>query len=106
VGDKNYAYRVTTARSGEKTVCKMRGISLNYNASKLVNFERIKDMILRSGDEPQTIGNVHKKKKIKRKRKGAVLVSIVTEREDKIYRISFFKRPRLGYNTSVPFGYK
>ena len=33
-------------------------------------------------------------------------VSIVTEPEDKIYKISFFKRRRLGDNTSVPFGYK
>jgi len=50
--------------TGEKTVCKMRGIT------KLVKFERIKDMILRSGDEPQTVVNVHTEKKITRKRKG------------------------------------
>jgi len=54
----------------EKTVCKVRGIKLNYNASKLVNFERINYMILRSADEPQTVVNVHREKKIKRKRKG------------------------------------
>jgi len=34
------------------------------------------------------------------------LVSIVAEPEDKIYRISFFKRRRLDHHTSVPFGYK
>jgi len=49
--------------------------------------------------------NVHTEKKIKRKRKGGI-ISIVTEPEDKIYRISFFKRRRLGDNTSVPFAYK
>jgi len=68
----------------------VRGITLNYNASKLVNFERFKDMILRSGDErsPESVINVHTEKKIKRKRKvGGGLVSIVTEPEDKIYRI-------------------
>jgi hypothetical protein len=37
--------------------------------------------------------NVHSENKIKRKRKGGgATVSIVTEAEDKIYRISFFKR--------------
>jgi len=74
----------------EKRVCKVRGITLNYNASKLVNFERIKDMILRSVDEPSVI-NVHTEKKIKRKRKvvGGGLVSIVTEPEDKIFGIHF-----------------
>jgi len=86
----------------------VRGITLDYNASKLVNFERIKDMILRSGDEPspETVINVHTEKKIKRKRKVGGLVSIVTEPEDKIYRISFFKRRRSDDHTSVPFGYK
>ena len=51
-GPKNYAYSVMAGGTGgreEKTLCKVRGITLNYNASKLVNFERIKDMILRSG---------------------------------------------------------
>ena len=76
----------------EKTICKVLGITLNYNASKLVNFERIRDMILRTGDD---IVNVHTDRKIKRKRTGGGgLVAIVTEREDKIYRISYFKRRR------------
>jgi len=111
-GPKNYAYRVMTGGTGEeeKTVCKVRGITLNYNASKLVNFERLNDMILKSGDEtpPETvIINVHTEKKIKRRRKVVGgLVSIITEPEDKIYSISFFKRRRLDDHTPVPFGYK
>ena len=51
---------------------------------------------------------VHTDHKIKRKRKcgeGGV-VSIITEPENKMYRISFFKRRRLSDETSVPFGYK
>jgi len=87
----------------------MRGITQNYNASKLVNFERIKDIILRSGDEPppETVINVHTDKEIKRKRMVVGgLVCIVTEPEDKTYRISFFKRRRLDNHTFVPFGYK
>ena len=48
----------------------------------------------------------HTEGKIKRKRKGGETVSIVSEPEDKLYRISFFKRRRLADNTSVPFGYK
>jgi len=56
---KSYAYRVMTGGTGEKTVCKVRGITLNYNASKLVNFRHIKDLILRLGNEPQTVVYVH-----------------------------------------------
>ena len=58
--------------------------------------------------EERTV-TVHIEHKIKRKRKsggGGGIVSIVTEPEDKIYRISFFKRRRLSDETSVPFGYK
>ena len=60
-------------------------------------------MILRTEDD---VVNVHTERKIKRIRTGGGLVAIVKEPEDKIYRISFFKRHRLGANTSVPFGYK
>ena len=44
-------------------------------------------------------------RKIKRKRKGGGIVSIVTEPEDNLYAISF-KRRGLNDKTSVPFGYK
>ena len=67
----------------------MRGIILNYNASKLDNFELNKDMIFRSGDEPLTVVNDHTEKKIKRKRKLGGLVSIVTEPEDKCIGFHF-----------------
>jgi len=105
-GPKNYAFKIVIEGKKEekKTVCKVRGITLNYNASKLVKFESIRDMILRTGDD---VVNVHTERKIKRKTTGGGgLVAIVTEPEDKMYRISFFKRRRLGDNTSVSFGYK
>ena len=59
--------------------------------------------------EEERIVTVHSEHKIKRKRKsGGVggIMSIVTEPEDKIYRVSFFKRQRQNDKTSVPFGYK
>ena len=40
---KNYAYRVIV-NEGEKSVCKFRGITLNYYASHLVNFELSSEM--------------------------------------------------------------
>jgi len=106
-GLKNYAYTVidnrNPANQTKKTVCKVRGITLNYNASQLVNFDVIKGMIL--NQEPSHTVTVHTEHKIKRKRylrEG--IVSIITEPEDKKYRVSFLKRRRLLDNTSVPFG--
>ena len=60
------------------------------------------------GEEERTV-TVHSEHKIERKRKSGGwggIVSIVTQPEDKIYRVSFFKRRRLNDETSVPFGYK
>jgi hypothetical protein len=103
-GPKNYAYRIVdSATNKKKTICKVRGITLNYNASHFVNFDSIRDMIL--GQEEESV-TVHTEHKIKRKRKSGGMVSIITEPEDKTYRISFFKRRRLHDETSVPFGYK
>ena len=105
-GPKNYAYKtLNTVTGAESTVCKLRGFTLNYSASQLINFERIKRMIL-SGNETETV-TVHTARKIKRKRgkDGEGRVQIVTEPEDKTYRVSFLKRRRLRDNTSVPFGY-
>jgi UPF0288 family protein (methanogenesis marker protein 3) len=87
-----------------KSVCKIRGITLNYKASQLVNFDVIKDMIL--NQEPSHTITVHTEHKIKRKRNlREGIVSIITKAENKKYKVSFFKRRRLLDNTPVPFGY-
>jgi hypothetical protein len=54
-GQKNYVYWLIT-NEGEKTVCKVRSITLNYHASRLVNFEVIEAIILEQGE---TNVNVH-----------------------------------------------
>ena len=104
-GPKNYAYKIVNTTTGErKTVCKVRGITLNYNASQLVNLDVIKDVIFK---KPEGEHATVQTEKIKRKKKaGGGVVSIVTEPQDKLYRISFFKRRRLQDNTSVTYEYK
>ena len=87
-----------------KTVCKVRGITLNYKASQLVNFETIKDLVLKRRSNSTV--KVRTDKKITRKRIDGACVSIVKEPEDKIYRVTFFKRRRKDDNSSIPFRYK
>jgi len=106
-GPKNYVNKVVDTLTGQrKRVCKVRGITLNYNASCVVNFDVIRDMIL--GAVKERTVTVHSEHKIKRKRKrgGERIVSIVTETANNMSRISFFKRRRLRDETFVPFGYK
>ena len=89
---KNYAYRVLKGEGREKSVCKVRGISLNYNASKMVHFKVMRDMNLKAkmGDEPSAL-NGHADKKIERKRAGCATEAIVTLSEGKRYRISVLR---------------
>jgi hypothetical protein len=101
-GLKNYAYKIHNwdLTKEPKTVCNVQGITLNYHASRLVNFDVIRRMILRG--EPDIV-TVRTEKKIKRKMKGGV--ALITEPEEKMYRISFHKRRRPNDNTSIPYGY-
>ena len=59
-------------------------------------------MILSKKDNETVI--VRTEKKIKRKKIDGG-VHLISEREDKTYRVSFLKRQRLNDNTSHPFGY-
>jgi hypothetical protein len=102
-GPKNYAYRTVNTMTAEcKTICKFRGIALNYSASQLVNFAKMKEIIL-STDADETV-TVRTKNKIKRKRCNGG-VNIISQPEEKTYRLSFLKGKPLNDNTSLPFGY-
>ena len=59
-------------------------------------------MILGQGE---SVVNVHTEHKIKRKRRAGGVVDLVTEPENKRYRISFFKRRLMSDHSSVPLGY-
>jgi hypothetical protein len=52
-GPKNYAFKTVNAVSGaSKTTCKIRGITLNFSASQVVNFDKMRDTILDRGENP------------------------------------------------------
>jgi hypothetical protein len=99
-GPKHYGMEIVN-ESGEivKTTIKVRGITLNYRNSQIVNFEAMKELILEDG-EPKYVENP---RKIRRSRK----FGIVSKPENKIYRAVYTKRKRVpnSYNT-LPFGYK
>jgi hypothetical protein len=59
-------------------------------------------MIMRAGESDKLM--VHTENKIKRNRAGG-RIDIITEPEDKMCRVFFFKRRRLTDNTYVRFGY-
>ena len=84
--------------TGKRTSkCKVKGITLNYNNSKVVNFTSLRNMIL-EGDTPL---HVHNPKKIKRKHCGVV----VSEQETKEYKVVFKKRRLMHNFDSLPYGH-
>jgi len=101
---------VNARTSEKKTVCTARGITLNYVTSHLVNFGSIKDMIL--GTDAPDVMTVNTEREIKRRMRmcdgsgpsSADMVTIVSEPEEKICRVSFHMRRRPDDFDSVPFG--
>jgi hypothetical protein len=85
-GPKNYAYKtLNTSTGANKIVCKVRAISLHFSASKLVYFEKTKDVILAADQNATVIVRTPNKMKRKRCRRGVH----ITEPEEK--RSVFFE---------------
>ena len=96
-GPKNYAYRTN---SGKET-CKVRGFSLNFTNSHLINFDIIKDIV--TGPKPVnqvTIMNSRKICREKRKRK------LYNREERKVYKMVYTKRVIDPHTLDTfPYGY-
>ena len=98
-GPKNYAYETNTS----KTVCKVRGITLNYKTVQKVNFNVMCDMIcLRALSDSTDTLTVHIPFKIARNRNDK---NVVTRREDKDYRIVYTKRVIVNNFDTLPYGF-
>lgn len=96
-GPKSYGYSVfSPIKNNFFQVCKVKGVTLNYEASRVINFEKIKDMIL--NDTPPvyiTYKNIERTN----------LHEVVTKEKQKLFQINSRKRKFIDYD-SVPFGYR
>ena len=98
-GPTNYAFSVFCPSAGKHaTKCKVKGIILYYDNSKVVNFTVLRNMILE--DAPPV--HVNYPKKIKQKQVGVV----VSERQTKEYKVLIQKRRLMDDFDSVPHGYE
>lgn len=94
-GPKSYAYRTL---SGNET-CKVRGFTLNWTNSKLINFENIRDIVIHKGIDSITTINKRKISRLSWKRK------LYNRIEEKEYRMVYTKRRLPNDLTTLPFGY-
>ena len=96
-GPKNYAFSVFCPSTGKRTTkCNVKGINLNYENSKVLNFTTLSDMILKDTAPV----HVHNPKKIKKKHSG-----VLYEPETKRYKIAFKKRRLMDNFDSLPYGF-
>ncbi|GBN55848.1 hypothetical protein AVEN_260642-1 [Araneus ventricosus] len=94
-GAKNYAY---VTKSG-KSVCKIRGFSLNYENSLKLNFDSVLKLLRSFDDERITVTNP---RKITRDVKA---VKIINKVEEKNYRKVYDKRVIFDDLNTLPYGY-
>lgn len=96
-GPKNYAYKLNT---GEVT-CKVRGFSLNYQNSQILNFETMKKALLSwhegEPEEFETVSTMILRAKHK--------PEVYTKRVSKRYNVVYDKRCVKEDLTTRPFGY-
>ena len=95
-GPKKYAYQLDTG----KTVVKVRGITLNSSAIKVVNFNTVANMVKGIGPDVVTVHNPHK---IVRDYKNK---EIITKTQNKDYRVVYNKRMIVDDYKTVPYGYR
>ena len=99
-GPKNYAFKLENPDElGNKTHCKIRGITLNHKNLIDVNFNTVKHLVTQ---EPKKIVTVHDSHKITRKRDNTKLLSVSQYKD---YRLVFDKRVVRENYMSFPYGY-
>ena len=100
-GPKSYGFITNKGR----TVCHLRGFTLNYQNSLLINFEVMKDMVLnqtiQNNPNIRSVVTVNKHKITRDKFQN----KIYNRKEIKEYRAVYNKRVILDDLSTVPFGY-
>ena len=98
-GAKNYAYKLNTGQ----VVCKVRGFSLNFAASKIINLETMKEALncWKWGQNREDMTTV--KTMILRDRKTAVVYSKVMPKN---YGVVYNKRVVNDHFETLPYGHE
>ena len=96
-GPKNYAYKLNT----NQVVCKVRGFSLNFTASQVINFDSMKEIL-----DSWLQNDVSKLKTIKTEiRRNKHNCTVYSKQVEKHYGVVYDKRVVYNDYKTVPYGY-
>ena len=97
-GPKNYAYRT----NNNFECCKVRGFTLNFTNSQLINFDVVKDIVTQPHEgSTQSVTTVNKAKIVRDKYTRAVY----NREEKKVYKKVYTKRVIQADFNTYPYGY-
>lgn len=102
--EKSYAFVVNTKGSHDKSyICKVKGVSLNYNTAKYINFEKMKHLVLTP--EYATENAIRLNTNVILRTGDSTVYS--TEKEY-TFKVNASKRRRIGVEKicTLPYGYQ
>jgi hypothetical protein len=99
-GPKNYGYEYRDNQGEVHTECKVKGLTLNYRTSQVVNFGVLKEA-LQSGQDRNFKVTTNEPHKIVR----LPTHQIVSRPLEKVYQIVYQKRVRLPNHFTLPYGH-
>lgn len=104
-GPKTYAYKVYSPINREiKQVCKVKGFTLNYKNSQIINFQCLKRMILK--EEEEDTEDFTTPVIVSDNIRNTLDHSVITRTESKIFNVNFMKRRLIDNSFSIPYGFK
>ena len=98
---KAYALKITNDAGEDHNIVKIKGFSLNYAASRQLNFEKMCDMMLRflAGDKDQSVP-LNFSSIIRTNNR-----DVLTKSTLKVFRIVYTKRRILPDGRTLPYGF-
>ena len=98
MGPKNYGYEFVDKDGNRKSTCKVKGLTLDYNTSQVIHFDRMLNWVKGESKDFRETVNYHRIRKHKDK-------TVATELQFKTYQFTYTKRVIVQDGCTVPYGY-
>ena len=98
MGPKNYGYEFVDKDGNQRSTCKVKGLTLDYNTSQVIHFDQMLNWVKVDTKDLRETVNYDRIRKHKDK-------TVVTELQSKTHGFTYTKRVIVGDGYTVPDGY-